>query len=636
MDWAFRSPKDRAASVRPGLPPLLLLVALLPILTILSLSRPVAAQDLPVATADLPAELRSREAQLVQLVNAERRKAGLLPLRWNRELSEAAAWFARDTADRPVPNCGHQDTLGRGSGERMRAFGYTNPSLAGEVVVCGFTEPVAAVAAWMYGGIQRDILLNPDAREVGAGYYFNPDTQRGYVALDISLDDSFAPAIINDEAVLAGSPSVRLTIYPHRAPLSPAVQMKIANEPTFESAAWEPFAAEKQWTLEGGTGWRTVHVLTRDGLGRTRLLTDTIFLGDSVPKEQISLDQATNIGSAFAISALPAAASGAIRLSLGWQLDNPAFPVYRGPNLVIGDPAAVGGSALLLVGDEQESIARAESYELPVDRMLTAYLRLKVSDNQGDAPVARITIKADGQSFGPLLLRGRDFASADRYQEFPLNFAFPQNPGSALAEVEIARVGSADVTLDVVRFFGQPMPTSGPIVWSAGGGAVRSRGVWARAESASGESALFDVSFAPVDNARKVAGQSPRLAATPSRIVFKADSAGLVSPPNAAVVVCSMGCDAIDWRASSGTPWLSLQPSAEGLILTANAAGLKRGVYYGTIFIVPEAQTGAAGSPDAAALVLTYAAVEFWVDGALPLQEPELISRTWLPMAFGP
>jgi hypothetical protein len=60
-----------------------------------------------------PPSLVYDEARTVYLGNLARRDNGLLPLRWNRQLSEAARWFSWDSAEnRPGGYCGHQDTQG--------------------------------------------------------------------------------------------------------------------------------------------------------------------------------------------------------------------------------------------------------------------------------------------------------------------------------------------------------------------------------------------------------------------------------------------------------------------------------------------------------------------------------------------
>lgn len=46
-----------------------------------------------------------------------------------------------------------------------------------------------------------------------------------------------------------------------------ATFMMISNSPDFSSATWEPFFAEKEWTLESGEGDRFVYLKFKDDLG---------------------------------------------------------------------------------------------------------------------------------------------------------------------------------------------------------------------------------------------------------------------------------------------------------------------------------------------------------------------------------
>ena len=53
------------------------------------------------------------EARTVYLGNLARRDNGIPPLRWNRQLTDAARWYSWDsTENRPAGFCGHQDTQG--------------------------------------------------------------------------------------------------------------------------------------------------------------------------------------------------------------------------------------------------------------------------------------------------------------------------------------------------------------------------------------------------------------------------------------------------------------------------------------------------------------------------------------------
>ncbi len=642
MSWTFLLTAGRRPA--PFFPPLVFLLACAALVSSLVFpATPLRAQSHPVDINDLSAELTSREAQLVAAVNQKRADAGLLPLRWNRELSEAARWFARDSVE-ARSTCGHTDSLGRGPGTRLRLFGYANLSLWGEAVVCGFTEPAAAVAAWLNSPVTASTLLDPLAREAGVGYYYNAEKGRGFVVLDVSAEPNFAPAVLNNEEVSSSTPAVTLTIHPQPAP---AVALKVANTADFAGAAWEPFVTHKQWTLEGGTGWRTVYVLVRDATGRTSMLSDVIYLGAAAPKGEISLDHATNIGSALAIETPEAAKGAPLRLSLGWLLDDrsPTLQIYQGSSDTVEDPSAVGGSTLLLRGGGRAALVIGTIGDLPHDKLLTAYVRLKVSDHSGSEEVARLLVRANGQLFGPLVLHANDFAASDRYQEFALNFAFPaaaQSPSAAaqstLAEVELERTGAPDITLDVVRFFSQPMPASARIVWDLGGAVVRNQGVMARVESSAADGLVMDLAYAAVDPPQMDSGEMPPLSPSPARLVFRVDGNGAITPLNAVVTVCELNCNALRWQAGSNVPWLHLQAAQEGILVRVDAAGMARGIYPAVITITPLPSASAAGAEtrvDAAVAPATVP-VEVWVDGAEPLKEADVKALTYLPLARRP
>lgn len=600
-----------------------LLLALATVLPV----RTVAAQTPIFTSADLESELTSREAQLIAAVNVERQTAGLLPLRWNRNLSEAARWFARDAVI-TQPTCGPEDSLGRGPGTRMRAFGYANISQWGEALACGFTEPAAAVNAWMYGDPQRGVLMNPDAREAGAGYFYSQESRRGFVVFVAATDPAFAPVVINGEALSTAAPQVTLTVHPQP---SPAVAMKVSNSPDFDAVAWEPYATEKQWTLEAGQGWHTVYVLLRSSENQTQLLSDTIYLGDSVARSEISLSQATNIGTAFSAASMPSLAAPLVRLSLDWSYDSsdPTFLVYQGSPLVEDDAAAVGGSVVRLVGGDRPGVVRGALATLPVNKSLTAYFRLKVSDNRGNAEVARLVVRANGQEFGPLVLKASDFAQPEQFQEFAVDFAFPSSALTSQTEVEVERNGAPDIVVDAVRFYGQPLSTRAPILWTTGSSAFRGQGVVARTQDAAGMGAPFYIVGAPVDAASALPELAPTLKPSPDTLVFKSMK-GDITPANAAVVVCAAWCANVTWQATAQAPWLVVTPSYEGVIVRANPTGLAQGVYETTLTITPGPGVNAASSS---------VAVQLQVDGAepvAPLDPRDVTTQVYLPTTMRP
>ena len=572
----------------------------------------------------MDSEFRSNEVQLVYLVNLERREAGMPPLRWNRELSEAAQWFARDTVEVAF-NCDSVDSLKRRPGTRLRAFGYTNMDAYREVVACGYTVPAAATLAWMNNTEQRGFLLDPTMREAGAGYFHSQELGRGFVVLDLSADPNYGPVIINNEAPSTANSAVSLYLHPQA---SPAVAMKIANDPGFAGAQWEAVTTERAWQLAPGNGWRTVYVLTRDALGRTTLVTDTIFVGAEAPREEISLDQASNIGAAYRITTLPAGMEAELRLSQGWVMEDtdPGFEVLFGSSAVIDDADAVGGRATVLYAGYREGLARGATNELPLDRLLTAFFRLKIGQPVEAAEVARISIVAGGMEHGPLVLYGNDFSAVGEFAEFHVDFAYPEPTVDARLEVRIQRTGTADLVMDGVRFFGQPVAPGLPIVWSGEEDIVRSQGLTGRYEAASDDGAYFDVAFTPLDHPETLLG-APRLAPSPAKVVFESND-NRVAPFSEAIAVCGEWCDEIEWQASTTATWLRMRQTAEGLLVWVDSTGLPRDVYYGVINVTPVTQSAAMGTT----LAPTAVEIELQVDGAEPLTEEEIVSRTWLPV----
>lgn len=102
---------------------------------------------------------------VIKLTNAERSKAGMLPLKRQDDLSKAARWLAEDMIAHNYFD--HKDHMGCHSDSRLPKFGYVNYSILGENIAGGQTTPAQVVAAWMRSPGHRANLLNPDFREVG-------------------------------------------------------------------------------------------------------------------------------------------------------------------------------------------------------------------------------------------------------------------------------------------------------------------------------------------------------------------------------------------------------------------------------------------------------------------------------------
>lgn len=108
-----------------------------------------------------------REAVL-ELVNVERAKHNLSPLRMSNELLAGAAIRAKELTvlySHTRPNGGDFDTVISGSNRYI-----------GENIAAGYRTPNEVVAGWMNSAGHRANILNPNFEELGVGYiYFDND-----------------------------------------------------------------------------------------------------------------------------------------------------------------------------------------------------------------------------------------------------------------------------------------------------------------------------------------------------------------------------------------------------------------------------------------------------------------------------
>ncbi|MBN6886884.1 putative YkwD family protein/spore coat assembly protein SafA [Cytobacillus horneckiae] len=107
------------------------------------------------------------EAEVVKLVNQERAKAGLKPLKENWELSRVARFKSQDMIDRRYFDH-HSPTYGTPF-KMMTDFGITYRS-AGENIAAGQTSAQAVVNAWMNSDGHRKNILSSHYTEIGVGY----------------------------------------------------------------------------------------------------------------------------------------------------------------------------------------------------------------------------------------------------------------------------------------------------------------------------------------------------------------------------------------------------------------------------------------------------------------------------------
>lgn len=111
---------------------------------------------------------RSYAEQVVDLVNAERAKAGLNPLTLDKEIEGAALVRAKEIEI----SFAHTRPDGRSFSTALKDRGITFKS-AGENIAWGQRSPEAVMDAWMNSDGHRANILNPRFTKIGVGYYQN-------------------------------------------------------------------------------------------------------------------------------------------------------------------------------------------------------------------------------------------------------------------------------------------------------------------------------------------------------------------------------------------------------------------------------------------------------------------------------
>ncbi len=113
------------------------------------------------------AAVSSYESEVVRLVNIERQKNGLSPLKEDWQLSRVARYKSEDMRDRGYFS--HTSPTYGSPFDMMKSFGISYRS-AGENIAKGQTSPEAVVRAWMNSSGHRANILNKSFTHIGVGY----------------------------------------------------------------------------------------------------------------------------------------------------------------------------------------------------------------------------------------------------------------------------------------------------------------------------------------------------------------------------------------------------------------------------------------------------------------------------------
>ncbi|MDN5326259.1 MAG: hypothetical protein PWP41_955 [Moorella sp. (in: firmicutes)] len=112
-------------------------------------------------------QLSQYEQQVVNLVNAERAKAGLKPLAADSQLARVARLKAEDMRDKNYFS--HESPTYGSFASMLKQFGISYRT-AGENIAAGYPTPEAVVAAWMNSPGHRSNILNANYTAIGVGY----------------------------------------------------------------------------------------------------------------------------------------------------------------------------------------------------------------------------------------------------------------------------------------------------------------------------------------------------------------------------------------------------------------------------------------------------------------------------------
>lgn len=112
--------------------------------------------------------LSQDEAEVVRLVNIERQKAGLAPLKASSQLSNVARMKSKDMADRNYFS--HTSPTYGSPFDMMKQFGISYRT-AGENIAKGYLSPASVMNGWMNSSGHRANILNSSFGTIGVGAY---------------------------------------------------------------------------------------------------------------------------------------------------------------------------------------------------------------------------------------------------------------------------------------------------------------------------------------------------------------------------------------------------------------------------------------------------------------------------------
>ena len=193
--------KNQNSRTHKDFPAFLVMCIMIIIAISLGVISPVYSQGITSADNDMIASVpldincsyqtnTAFEAQVVELINAERTKVGLLSLYAQSQLGIAARLHSADMACNDFFS--HTGSDGSSPADRIMRQGYSGYYF-GENIAAGYSTPESVVNAWMNSAGHRANILNTNYTEIGIGYaYWAGSTYNSYWTTDFAVPNTYS------------------------------------------------------------------------------------------------------------------------------------------------------------------------------------------------------------------------------------------------------------------------------------------------------------------------------------------------------------------------------------------------------------------------------------------------------------
>ncbi len=154
---------------------LLLTTAFIPLAACVTTARPRLGPDgrpLPTVYRINPNDMGRIQYRALDSINALRRAAGSPEVDLDAELNAAAATHSRDMSLQNRP--WHFGSDGSSPIDRVERAGYQGRML-GENISETYESELETVASWMQQEDTRNVITDPDARDIGFSFYQEPN-----------------------------------------------------------------------------------------------------------------------------------------------------------------------------------------------------------------------------------------------------------------------------------------------------------------------------------------------------------------------------------------------------------------------------------------------------------------------------